>query len=134
MLNDGFGELMLCFPWDVDAQHPWVPGEILSLLVCCVVISGDYAYSACNSGVLNRTEVVSVGSQVRIRSHSAVASQFLAMLEMYYQATSSCGKEPSCVPAAILLLGGAGFELFTSMERSSFHDPFLPLIFCHITV
>lgn len=59
MLNEGFGELMLYFPWDVDTQHPRVSGGCCALLVRCVVISGDDAYSACNWGVLNRTEVVS---------------------------------------------------------------------------
>lgn len=37
-------------------ERSWV---CCTLLVRCVVISGDYAYSACNSGILNRTAVVS---------------------------------------------------------------------------
>lgn len=46
MLNDGFGELTLYFPWDTDTQCLWVPGEIWSFYAfLCVVISGDYAYS-----------------------------------------------------------------------------------------
>lgn len=49
-------------------------------------------------------------------------------------ATSSCREESSCIPAAILLHWGAGFELFTSMERLSFRAPFFPLIFCQITM